>query len=64
MQYGIMKIALKSLEQGFISVLTLSLPVNCSHCTHPYHETFSFAPFLSHIHLQYALTLEHLGNAS
>src|SRR5258708_37213289 len=64
MQY-IMKISLKSLEQGLISVFTPSL-VNYSHCTCTYHETFSFAPFPSHstLILQYALTLEHLGSAS
>src|SRR5258707_9456957 len=65
MQY-IVKIALKRLDQqGLISLFTPSL-VNYSHCTYPYHETFSFAPFPSHstLILQYALTLEHLGNAS
>ena len=46
MQYGIMKIALKSLEQGIISMFMPSL-VNYLLCTYPYHETtFSFTPLL------------------
>ena len=54
MQYGIMKIALKSLEQGLISVFTPLL-----------RNKRSFASFPSHtLILRYALTLEHLGNAS
>ena len=66
MQYGIVKIVLKSLEQGLISMFMPSL-VNYLLCTYPYHEmTFSFTPFpsLSTLILQYALTLEHLRNVS
>ncbi len=67
MQYGIVKIALKEFgARPRQRVYAVTAELFTLVCVYPYHETFQFALFPSHgtLILQYALTLERLGNAS